>query len=172
MELPQYTVYVETPRLLFPKVLKVIFMCLVFYVALWINFLFLKKQMPPYVILITIVILVLVVLITTIFNYTKYSNHQYRFFMNRIEYSGDIQNSIMYSQITSMRIKRDPFDIIFKTGTIDLGGFRVDSIPNLNQVFFYIQKMVQMYGKPQTQPPYPQQAYQQQQNQNYYQRPQ
>jgi hypothetical protein len=107
------------------------------------------------------IVIVLIVLVSTIHNYTKLSTYQYRFYSNRIEYYGEVQQAIMYSQIRSIQVNKNFFDVLFHTGTINLGGFSIKSIPNLNQVFFYVQKMYQMYGGGvnQQQYPQPQQSY-------------
>lgn len=165
MELPQYTVYVETPRLLFPKTLKLILLGLVLYVVIWFNFYMMKKPLPFIWSVIIMLGIVIMVVATTILNYTRFSNYQYRFYSNRIEYYGEIQQMIYYYQIQGMRVDKNMLDSLFNTGTINLGVFKIKSIPNLNQVYFYVQKMVQMYTQmqQQRQGSYPQnQGYQQQ----------
>lgn len=173
MELPQYTVYVETPRLLFPKTFKLILLGLVLYLAIWFNFYMLKKTLPFIASVIIMLGIVIMVVATTILNYTKFSNYQYRFYSNRIEYYGEVQQMIYYNQIQGIRVDKNAFDSLFKTGTINLGVFQIKSIPNLNQVYFYVQKMVQMYSQTQMQRPgygqVPQQQYQQQAPQQQYQ---
>lgn len=178
MELPQYTVFVEVPRLLFPKTLQVILYSLLFYIAIWLNFFILKKEVSFGVNVIIMLVLLIVIITSIVLNYIKFSNYQYRFFSNRVEYYGKTQGYIMYNQIRGLEVEKNLVDKIFNTGTINLGSFSINFVPNLNQVYFYVQKMAQTYGTfnpmPQQQQPVQQQVYQRpaQQPAQAYQQPQ
>ncbi|MBR9675577.1 hypothetical protein GOV05_01060 [Candidatus Woesearchaeota archaeon] len=167
MELPEYTVYVEIPRILFSKTLKHIGLGLLAYIAIITNFIVLKKTTTFATNILFMIIIILGIMLLTIISYLRISNYQYQFYSNRIEKHAKKTGYITYDQIRGIEIKRSLLDAVFNTGKIDLGGFSIDYVPNLNQIYFYVQKMAELRGgyNPATQ-----QQSQQVQQQNYQQR--
>ena len=70
---------------------------------------------------------------------------------------------LYYSQVQALKIEKNMFDLLFKTGTINLGAMKIKYVPNLTQVYFYVQKMVQINSQYRSANPY-QQQYQQRYN--------
>lgn len=166
MELPDYTVYLETPRMLFPKTVITIIGGLLAYIIIWLIFYMTKNAVPLFFSIFVMIAILGAVLAITVLNYKKISNYQYRFYNNRIEYYGEFKGYIFYNQITNLSVEKNFIDKLFHTGKINLGNFMIKNIPNLNQVFFYVQKMVQMYQQPQYGQYNPKQQYYQQQQAN------
>ncbi|PLW79831.1 hypothetical protein C0585_05815 [Candidatus Woesearchaeota archaeon] len=136
------------------------------YLAVWLNFYILKKTFPFYLTLLVMISIIILIVATSIKNYVEFANYRYQFFSNRIEFHGKKSLMVYYSQVQSVKIEKNMLDLLFKTGIINLGIMKIRSVPNLTQVYFYVQKMVQINSQYRSANPY-QQQYQQRYNAQY-----
>ena len=165
MELPQYTLYLSLPRILIPKAL--ILMCLggFLYLGVWLNLLILNIIIPAEYHMYIILGIGVLVVMQGILNYLKFSNYRYLFYRDRVIYEGKNEKAIMLSDIQNIGFGKNFVDNIFNTGTITLSpAHKMRYVANTNQVYFYLQKLVQY-----AQSPY-RQAYDNGMAQEYYQR--
>lgn len=160
-------------RILIPKSLTLIFLGGFLYFGVWLNLLILNVVNFPlewhlYIIMGIFILLIL----QAALNYIRFSNYKYVFFRDRLIFYGKKELIIPYSQIQDINYKREPWDFIFNTGNIILTPVHtIKYIYNTNQLYFYIQKLVDMdkssphYNQAQA---YPQQQYYPQAQANQY----
>jgi len=173
MPTPAYNVRTDFRRPLAIQFMKIIGLCIVFYLGIFVNMKLLNKSPGLLFNLLVITVLGTLVVVQLVFTYLKAMKSQYLFYPDRIEYTGKKKRSIMLKDVANISIKNDFFDKALRTGTIVLEpGFIIQSIDRPQQNMFYIENLVssargmmqQQYAQnPQMQQPQQnQQAYQQQ----------
>ena len=143
-EQPQYTLKQSMKRILIPKTFQLIGLGAVFYFAIWLNLYLLaaKDSTKMYVTFGAFVVLIIAVIVQIILIVLKVNKNKYSFYPNKLEFKGQ---TIPYVNITNVSFSRNFLDKIFDTGTIILyPDFKIENVPNLNQVFIYVQKLVQI----------------------------
>ncbi|MBR9691088.1 hypothetical protein GOV08_05385 [Candidatus Woesearchaeota archaeon] len=164
METPQYTLYLSIPRILIPKSLTLIFLGGFLYFGVWLNLLILNYIIPADYHLYIILGIIVLVVMQAILNYIKFSNYKYYFYKDRLIFEGKKQLTIMLNQVQNLAFSKDVIDKIFNTGIIILAPVhKIKYVKNTNQVYFYLQKLVQY-----AQGSIPPQVYGQQQRTNQY----
>ena len=142
-EQPQYTLSQDLKRVLVPKILQLIGLGAVFYLAIWLNLFLLdvESSIKLYVAIGAVVVLVIAVVLESILLAQKVNKNKYLFYSNRLVFKG---KEVPYVNIKHVSFRQNFVDKMFTTGTIVLHpDFKIEKIPNLNQVYFYIQKLVQ-----------------------------
>ncbi|MBW2966606.1 hypothetical protein KY342_05885 [Candidatus Woesearchaeota archaeon] len=143
-EQPQYSLSQDLARTLIPKLLQLIGLGVVFYFAIWLNLYLLnaKDSTKNYTLIITIIILFIAVIIELILIIIKISKNKYLFYQHKLEFK---DQSIPFVNVTNVYLQKNLLDKIFNTGTIILyPNFKIEKISNVNQVFYYVQKLVQI----------------------------
>ncbi len=146
MEIAQYSVKPSITSIILPQFFKLIALCAVFYGGVWINFFLLDKKIPSWA-NITVIFLLLALLGGQLFITKKRAGkYHYDFFTNRIEFYGKKLQSILYSDIQQIIVKRSIFDIITGTGSVVLSkDFKISNISNYEEVKNYVQKLVRNF---------------------------
>ncbi len=142
-EQPQYALSQDLKRVIVPKILQLIGLGAVFYFAIWLNLVLLdvESSIKLYVTIGAAVILVIAVVLEIILMAQKVNKNKYLFYSNRLAFKG---KEVPYVNITNVSFRQNFIDKMFTTGTIVLyPDFKLEKIPNLNQVYFYVQKLVQ-----------------------------
>ncbi len=144
MELAQYTVKPSLTRLLVPQFFKLIALCGMFYGGIIINLNLLGTSMPLIGDVLTIMVLLLLLIAQIFITKKKSANFEYQFFSNRIDYFGERLNSVLYSSVENVDVKRNIFDYFSGTATIALTkDFKLNYVSNYGEVADYIRKLVQ-----------------------------
>ena len=169
MELPQYTTKPSVIRMIVPEFLKMFSLSMLFYVGIKLNFYFLEITAPSYVDIVLISFLAVVSLAQVVISNRKTSAEQYNFYSNRIErVGGKKPMQILFADVKNITISKNLFDNLFGTAKISVEpNLDMNYITNANQIYYYIQKLVQNYRYSvysQYYAPQPQQTAQQQQN--------
>jgi len=142
-EQPQYVLKQDMKRVLIPKVLQLIGLGIVFYFAIWLNLFLLEAEDSTklYVTIAAAIVLVVAIVLEIVLLLQKLNRNQYMFYSTRVEYKG---KSMSYVNVDHVSFRQNFIDKIFMTGTIVLHpGFMIEKVPNLNEIYFYIQKLIQ-----------------------------
>jgi hypothetical protein len=142
-EQPQYALSQDLARVLIPKLLQLIGLGIVFYFAIWLNLYLLDAEdsAKNYTLIISLIILFIAVIIELVLIIAKTSKNKYLFYLNKIEFKS---RQIPFVNIKNVYLQKNFLDKIFNTGTIILYPvFKIEKISNINQIFYYIQKLVQ-----------------------------
>lgn len=151
MELPQYSTKPSIKRLLIPQFLRLIVLCALFYFGVWINLKLLKMEVPLWFDILVIAFLLVLAIVQVLITRKKAENWRYEFYSNRIEYFGDRLSSVVYSDIPSIAVKRNIFDLLANTATLVLGKFRMRHLSNYEEISKYINSLVEAYRQEQYQ---------------------
>ncbi len=130
-----------------PEFLKMFSLSMLFYFGIKINFYFLEIQAPGYVDIIIIGALAVLSLVQVLISNSKTTAETYNFYSNRIERVGGRKPmQLLFADVKNMTIAKNIFDSIFGTAKITLEpNFDMRFMKNSNQVYFYIQKLIQNY---------------------------
>jgi hypothetical protein len=142
-EQPQYALKQDLKRVLIPKIFQLVGLAVVFYFAIWLNLFLLgvEDSTKLYVIIGAAILLVIAVIVEIILVIRKINKNKYLFYPARVEFRG---KAMTYVNVTNVSFRQNFLDKMFNTGTIVLRpGFLIEKVPNLNEVYFYIQKVVQ-----------------------------
>ena len=142
-EKPQYALSQDLKRVLIPKVLQLVGLGLVFYFAIWLNLVLLdvEDNIKLYVTIGAVVVLVIAVVLEAVLLIQRVHKNKYLFYSARVRYKG---KEMSYVNIANVSFRQNFIDKIFNTGTIVLQpDFLIEKIPNLNEVYFYVQKLIQ-----------------------------
>ena len=142
-EQPQYALSQDLKRVLIPKILQLIGLGAVFYFAIWLNLVLLdvEDNIKLYVTIGAVIVLIIAVILESILLVQKVNKNKYLFYSARVGYK---EREMSYVNVTNVSFRQNFLDKIFHTGTIVLNpGFLIEKVPNLNEVYFYIQKLIQ-----------------------------
>jgi len=149
MEVPEYIIKPSLKRLLVPQFLRLILLCALFYLGVFINLKLLDKKVPLWFDIALITFLLLLAIAQIFITKKKASNWRYEFYSNRIEYFGDRLSSVLYSDIPEIKLKRNVFDLISNTSTIVLGKFKMNYVSNYDEIAKYINNIIENYKQQQ-----------------------
>jgi len=145
-------IYVARPnirRVVLVDAIKTLLLCGLFYAAVRVNiYLFLRYRVlsaePPVYLqyaIIGVLLLLLVVELLTV--YRKHTIMVYDFYPEHIELYGSKPQTLSWSMVEDVKLKRSLADRVFGTGTIILKpGFRIEHIEAPEAVFTYVQRLV------------------------------
>lgn len=146
MEQPQYVLQPKSNRELIPQIFLMIFLGLLLFLGFIFNVKLLSLGLPSYFIYLVAGLITGVILINLMLIYKNILKKSYLFYPDRIEYVGKKPKRISFSQIIGISFKKNSMDRIFNTATIVLEpDFEIKDIENSEQVYFYIQRLVQYY---------------------------
>jgi hypothetical protein len=143
-EQPRYALKQDLKRVLIPKVLQLIGLGIGFYFAIWLNLFLLEAEdaIRLYVTIGVIIVIVIAVVLEIVLLIQKVDKNKYLFYSSKVSFKG---KEMPYVNVDHISFRQNFFDKLFNTGTIVLHpGYMIEKIPNLNQVYFYIQKLVQL----------------------------
>ncbi|GEM_PF-3920629 len=145
-------IYVARPdirRVVIVDAIKTLLLCAIFYAAVWVNvYLFLRYRVltvepPAYLQYALIGLLLLLFAIEALTIYRKYTVMVYDFYPEHIELYGRKPQTMSWSMVEEVRLKRNLADCVFGTGTIILKpSFRIEHIEAPESVFTYVQRLV------------------------------
>lgn len=142
-EQPQYMLKQDLKRVIIPKIFQLIGLGAVFYFAIWLNMFLLEVEDSTklYVTIGSVAILVIAIILEIILFVQKINKNPYIFYSARVEYKG---KAISYVNVEHVSFRQNFLDKMFSTGTIVMHpGFMIEKVPNLNEIYFYIQKLIQ-----------------------------
>lgn len=146
METPLYSTGLSLKRILIPKSLTLIFLGSFFYIGIFLNLSLLNIQIPAEWHLYIILGIAVLVVLQGILNYMTFSSFRYHFYYDKIIFIGKKEVIISYSQIQGISVSQDQFDSFFNTGSIFLSPVhKMMAIENTNQIYFYMQKLLDSY---------------------------
>ena len=149
MDLPLYTIKQSVLRILIPKALKLLGLAIMLYLGVLLNLYMMKKSIPSYINYLIIAVIFILVLIEALLTHNKILKNKYYFFPGRIELRGKEPKTLDFRYITSVSISQNLLDKILRTGTINIEpDFKIGPISNCNQVYAYLQKLVQQVAHP------------------------
>src|SRR3990172_8664468 len=117
---PQYVLGVSKKRIVVPRVILDIFLCIVLVALLMINLSFLRIDITPLVIILTTAIVIVILAIDVVLNYTKASVLKYYFYTDRIIEKARKEKTIMLADVKETKIANNVFDKLFNTSSIVL----------------------------------------------------
>lgn len=151
MELPRLTIKPNITRFVFPRALSLLVLCSMFYVLLVINLKFLFKDVEQIYFYLSLIFILIIWVAGVSIEYIKAYNWQYHFFDDRVEFRTTITHAeefILYNEITEVALKQNIFDRLFNTATIILKpSFEIKFIKYTNNIYFYVQKLVERSRK-------------------------
>ena len=149
MDLPLYSTKPSIVRVLIPKIFKLIGLAVLLYTGVWLNLFFMKIKIPSYINYLIIAIIFVLVLIEALFTYMQTLKDKYYFFAGRVEFRGKLAKTLDFRYVTNMSVSKDLVDKVLGTGTIVVQpDFRVENVSNCDQVFSYLQQLVQRIRHP------------------------
>ena len=147
MELPQYKVKPNTIRMVIPWIFKLLALCALFYVGIFINVkLLLKSTIPTLVNVFIVIFLLVLVIVQIVLYHLKFGKFKYVFFTNRIDYESNKPETFLFTDYKESHLKQNSLDQMFGTGTIVINNtFNLGPISNAKQVFNYLQQLIKYF---------------------------
>lgn len=147
METPQYTLYINKTPILVQHFFQLLILSIFFYFGAVINMSLLNMKISLTIKLSIIFFLSFLTLLQMLITYSKTKKYRYNFYDNRIEFIGKKVESLPYSDIEYIKVKRNIFDIIAGTGTIVLSKkFKIRYVNDYTNIQQYIENWVR-YAK-------------------------
>ena len=141
-EQPTYILPQSKARAVFPQAVVLLILSSIFYLGILVNIslLELSKEKQQIAQAGTLVLLFCVILIGFLLA-AKKAQAKYYFYTSRLVFQ---KKNIPYTAINllSIKIKRDPFDKLFKTYTLEFNCFRMKNIPHNLQIKNYLEQLV------------------------------
>ena len=141
MENPYYVLNEDKTRAVFPKILKVTSLSIIFFFGIWLNLMVLEiaDNVNSVILSVSGIVLIGLIIVELFVAYKKIK--PYNFFNDRIEHDG---KTAYYSHIQNVEIHKGLFDKIFKTGTIDLEPYlKMKNLHSPDQFLNYVNKLRQ-----------------------------
>lgn len=146
METPLYSTGLSLKRILIPKSLTLLFLGGFLYAGVALNLIILNIQIPAEWHLYIVLGIAVLIVLQGLLNYLTFSNFRYHFYYDKIIFVGKKEIVISYSQIQGLSADQDQFDKFFNTGSIFLSPVhKIMAIENTNQLYFYLQKLLESY---------------------------
>ena len=146
METPLYSAGLSLKRILIPKSLTLFALGILLYLGVFINLIILNIKIPAEWHLYIILGILILIILQAILNYLTFSNFRYHFYYDKIIFVGKKEIIIPYSQIQGLSADQDTFDRFFNTGSIFLSPVhKMMAIQDTNQLYFYLQKLLDSY---------------------------
>lgn len=118
MENPQYSIGTDVRRLLLVQFLKVIGLCILFYIGIVINLKLFNIEISSTLNILIIAIVLGLLIAQLAITYAKSLKPQYFFYADRIEFAGKNPKVIYFRDVSNVSSKRDLLDKLIGTGTI------------------------------------------------------
>ena len=148
MQVPQYSCKINSFRLVLPKLIQLIFLSLLFYVALIINLkLGFDFDVPLYVHVIITIVLILAIVLEILTYHVKFSQHKILFYVDRIVLQKDDSFlPLSFNDIVSSSISRSFFDKIMGTASIRINNkFNIGPISRYQKIYEYFNQLINYY---------------------------
>lgn len=145
-EQPQYVLKPNLKRLFIPQIFKLAALGAMLYLGVYVNIVLLGIDVSKSAFHIIDAAVALVVAADLAMIYMRYLKCAYYFYSSRVEVIDKKTNVVYFSSAPALSFKRNFLDRVFNTGTILVGNVELKSVENSNQVYFYIQKLME-YGK-------------------------
>ena len=140
-EQPLYIAYQDIRRVLFPKLIQMVALGALFYFGVWLNLYLLRVRSKTLVSIIAITGITILVILELWLVARKIKAHGYLFYPNKMEYKN---KSVFYGNIKNIYMKKDFFDKLLGTGTINLYPYlKIEKVKNSEQIYSYVQRLVQ-----------------------------
>ena len=141
---PQYILKPVLRRLFIPQFLGSIAIFVAFYFALWLNLTLMEIELTTNINILAVSILFALFAVEMISKYMHAKADKYMFYLDKVVFEGRKTKEMYFVNVRNISFKQDILDKIFNTGTITLlPDFNIKSVPHSNQIYFYIQKLIQ-----------------------------
>jgi hypothetical protein len=141
---PQYILKPVLRRLFIPQFLGAILIFVVFYFALRLNLGLMEIELTMSINILAISVLFVLFAVDMISKYMHAKADKYLFYLDKVVFEGRKTKEMYFSNVQNISFKQDVLDKMFNTGTITLvPDFKIKSVPHSNQIYFYIQKLIQ-----------------------------
>jgi len=146
MEQPQYSVSPSVRAIVLPHIFQLALLSLFFYAGIFVNLSILKIAVPFWANISIALLLVILSLIQVEITAKKAKQFHYDFYPARIEFCGKRVESLLYSEIESVKISRELADSFSGTGTISLSKkFSIKNVKNYKEIQEYINNIIRAY---------------------------
>lgn len=150
MEIPQYSVKANSTRMLVARILLLVVLAPLFYVALWLNLrLGFAIDVPLIVNILIVIVLIVAVVIEIIKFHVIYSQHTYLFYTNRVIFQKkDKLITFFYKDYEKSELKQNLLDKTMKTGTIRLKkDFIIGPVNKPKKIYEYLLKLISYHKR-------------------------
>jgi len=140
-EKPVYILHQSTKRAIIPKAISLLALGILFYLGILINLSLLELSAAEETSVKTVSLMILLLVIAVgIFVAFHRAHLPYLFYRNRIRFN---KRNIYYLNITESHSKKDLWDKLFRTHSLNLGvDFHIRNIPRATQLHDYLQQMI------------------------------
>ncbi|GEM_PF-1982547 len=147
LEIPKYRIRPRPERFLIDKLLILIGLGILLYIAIFVNYFLLDSKIPTYLNLLFIVGIIFLIIMELILCYVKYGNYAYEFYQNKIIVTDGKTHEILYSDVKNMHYASNFLDKEFSTGSIvlelkDKKVIKLKYLDSPNQAYFLMQKNI------------------------------
>jgi hypothetical protein len=130
-------------------VFKLVGLAVLLYVGVWLNLFFMEVNIPSYINYLIIAIIFVLVLVESLLTYLQTLKDKYYFFAGRLEFRGKLVKTLDFRYVTGISVSKNFVDKVLGTGTIIVQpDFVIRSVSNCDQVFAYLQQLVQRVRHP------------------------
>ncbi len=138
-----YTLKPNKKRAIIPKVISVLFLCILFYLGIQLNLYLLEVPISTFTAVLIISALFILFVFESIMTYSKADRLTYYFHDDKLTVQNKELRSIDYLDVQNTSIKQNLVDKVFNTGTIILApDFSIKFINNSSQLYNWINQLV------------------------------
>ena len=148
MDIPQFTVKPDVARMVVPKIVQLVILSLLFYIALWLNLkLGFQIEVPLIVNVLIAIGLVLAVLVEVLRFHAKFSQYKYLFYVDKLVFQKkDVLTSFLFADFQTSKHDQNLIDRLMSTGTIVLNkSFKLGPVNKAHKVYEYLLKLISYY---------------------------
>jgi len=152
MDLPQYTIKPNVNRVILFKIIQLVSLALLFYLALWLNMqLGFNLKLPLAVNILIIVVLILAIIIEMIKFHVIYSQFAFLFYTNKVLFQKKNKvETLFFKDIAKPKLKINALDKFMGTGTITLTKkLSIGPINKPQKIFDYLLKLIDYHKRTQ-----------------------
>lgn len=134
-----------------PKIILLIFLGILFYIGIWVNFYLLDKKIPVYINIMLVILVILLLIMDFILSYIKYSTYEYRFYNNIIEIDLNRKDTrtVEYKNIKNVNYEKNLWDKILNTGSLTINlknnkKQKISFIDHSKNYYMYLKKIIEL----------------------------
>ena len=150
LDVPRFKVSPVPLRYLIPRIALLIFLGLMLYLGIYVNYYLLSESIPILTNWLFMACIGILLILQIILSYVRHGQYYYTFYEKHLEISETKRNSISYDSISDISLHENLLDRWFKTSTIlmildDASKAKKIKICNVtmgNQIYFFLQKMM------------------------------
>jgi hypothetical protein len=143
MELPIYSIKQNSARVLLPRIFMLLLLSAMLYLGIRINFYVFSMDFPDMINTIVTAGIIILIVADVFMAKSRSKNNKVYFFSDRIEIRGKDSIAIMLGTVRDAEVRKNVFDIIFRTGSIALSsGETIKNINYPDRIKDYIMQLI------------------------------